>query len=384
MFETNGTYLKKYIPGSDEKIVMIPDEITTIGEAAFSDCADLVCVRLGESTKWIRAGAFQNCPQLEMIVFDEGFEDLAGYGSKPPFVNCPKLNTLELPKSIRKVRLDESNVRLVQIPDGVTELPQNIFADSKCLETVILPDSIKKIDTGAFMGCSSIQNVKLPSDLQEIGDMAFINCERLRSLTIPASVKRIGHSCFQGSGIEHVSFPEGIEAIGEDMFSMCKNLRSFVIPNSVTEIHQSAFFGTGLRNIRIPASVKVVGENAFHCCEHLTDITIANSNTKFVKHKEYSYAFPENANLHGEGFNLPGSTNNKKLALILGGLLLMVLLCTPVTTVAVLTIAHFYLKKKHGLGLFDVKGIKDLYFTRPWYERVPIWEGELSDYLIDK
>lgn len=378
MFEIigGGTYLKKYIPDFGEKTVVIPEGIITIAEGAFTDCKDLVCVKLSDSTADIWGGAFRNCPKLSMIVFNEGFRDLADCGDTP-FFNCPELIALELPRSIRCAKLGDSDVRLVQMPDGVTELPQSIFMNSKNLETVILPESIKVIRSSAFMGCTNIQTLTLPSDLQEIEYMAFLNCERLRSLTIPSSVKKIGHSCFQGSGIEHVSFPEGIEVIGEDMFTMCKNLHSFDIPNSVTEIHQSAFFGTGLRNVRIPSKVKVVGENAFHCCEHLTDITLSSPNTKFVKHRSYSYAFPETTKIHSEGFRIPSANKNAKEFLVL-----VLLLCFRLWAALGIFI---YIKYKYPK--YSLKRWREIYnseFLRPWYERVPIWDGELPEYLIDK
>lgn len=55
--------------------------------------------------------------------------------------------------------------------------------------------------------------------------------------------------------------------------------------------------------------------------------------------------------------------------------MLLILLRLPMTTIALLLIAHFYFKKKHGLGLIDVKGLSKIYFTQPWHERVSIVDG---------
>lgn len=279
----------------------------------------------------------------------------------------------------------EVNAVEVYVPDGTTTIPNGFFAECKNIEIVHLPDSIEVIGQGAFRDCSSLKSIQFPSGLKEIGLMAFWNCSSLRNVIIPNTVVKIGNDCFNGSGLETAALPAQLEMLEECVFSNCKDLHNITIPDSVKEIHNRAFWGSGLHSIRIPASVKVVGEGAFNC-DQLTDVTICSPDTAFVKCTYPMFGYhDEPCNLRGEGFTIPGATNTKKKALVLGGLVLMVLLCNPLTTIAVLIVAHFLLKKKHGLGLFDIKGLSTIYFTRPWYERIPIVDGMkevLPDYLL--
>lgn len=279
----------------------------------------------------------------------------------------------------------EINTPDVRIPEGTKKIPNGFFAECKNIEIVHLPDSIEVIGQGAFRDCSNLKSIQLPSGLKEIGLMAFWNCTNLSSIIIPDTVTKIGNDAFNGSGLENVTLPSQLEVLEECVFCNCKALHNITLPDSIKEIHNRAFWGSGLHSIRIPASVKVVGEGAFSC-DQLTDVTICSPDTAFVKCTYPMFGYhDEPCNLRGEGFTIPGATNTKKKALVLGGLVLMVLLCNPLTTIAVLFIAHFLLKKKHGLGLFDVKGLSKIYFTRSWYERIPIVDGMkevLPDHLL--
>ena len=280
----------------------------------------------------------------------------------------------------------EVNTVEVYVPDGTTKIPENFFSECKNIENIYIPDSVVSIGGAAFRDCSSLKSIRLPSGLKEIGYMAFWNCTNLRNIVIPDAVTKIGNDAFNGSGLETVTLPSQLEVLEECVFSNCHALHTITIPESVSEIHNRAVWGSGLYSIRIPANVKIVGEGTFNFCDQLSDVTICNPSTAFVKCTYPMFGHnDESCNLRGEGFTIPGATNTKKKALVLGGLVLMVLLCNPLTTIAVLIVAHFLLKKKHGLGLFDIKGLSTIYFTRPWYERIPIVDGMkevLPDYLL--
>lgn len=270
----------------------------------------------------------------------------------------------------------EVNTVEVYVPDGTTKIPDNFFSECKNIKNIYIPDSVVSIGGAAFRDCSSLKSIRLPSGLKEIGYMAFWNCTNLRNIVIPDAVTKIGNDAFNGAGLETVTLPSQLEVLEECVFCNCKALHNITIPDSIKEIHNRAFWGSGLRSIRIPASVKVVGEGTFNFCDQLSDVTICNPSTAFVKCTYPMFGHnDETCNLHGEGFTIPGATNTKKKALVFGGLVLMVLLCNPLTTIAVLIVAHFLLKKKHGLGLFDIKGLSKIYFTRPWYERIPVVDG---------
>ena len=80
---------------------------------------------------------------------------------------------------------------------------------------------VKQISDAAFFDCYEITSIELPSDITAIGRLAFYDCAGLKSFTIPASVT----------------------AIGEEAFNNCYNLTSINIPSSVASLGTSAFYG---------------------------------------------------------------------------------------------------------------------------------------------
>lgn len=211
--------------------------------------------------------------------------------------------------------------------------------------------------------------------------MAFWNCKKLRNITIPDSVVKIGNDCFHGSGLRSVTLPSQLEILEECVFCECKELNFILLPESLKEIHNRVFWGSGLQAIRIPANVQVVGESAF-LCDYLTEVTICNSNTKFVKCLYHMFNPNEkNCKLKGNGFNIPGPVKTGKKILVYGGLLLLLMLSA--SSIFIISIcAHLYFKKKYMISIFELSKINDILFTRHWYERVPILQGDIPDHLV--
>ena len=132
----------------------------------------------------------------------------------------------------------------VDIPDGVTELADGLFATSTNLKSVSF-SKVTKIGTGVFKE-TSLESVDL-AGVKEIGSMAF-NQSKITSLTIPASVKSIGGEAFASCPyLESITFAEG---------------------GALTTIEGSTFNGVGvasgvLLDITVPSNITTIGDNAF-------------------------------------------------------------------------------------------------------------------------
>ena len=93
----------------------------------------------------------------------------------------------------------------VQVPEGVIEIADGVFAESLDLtfnigvnhfeprnaenaeiNEVILPRSLKKIGNSAFYGCQKLTKINIPVNVETIGIEAFAGCVSLREIYFDA------------------------------------------------------------------------------------------------------------------------------------------------------------------------------------------------------
>ena len=131
----------------------------------------------------------------------------------------------------------------VVIPDniGIKEIGDKAFYENTTVKSVVIPEGITAIRYKAFEGCTLLKTVDLPYSLTDLDSGAFRQCEMLEKVVIPAQVKKIGPDCFAG----------------------CYALSEVVISYGVQEIDVYAFSSTALTNIVIPETVKVISGKAF-------------------------------------------------------------------------------------------------------------------------
>lgn len=78
------------------------------------------------------------------------------------------------------------------------------------LEKIHLPNSLTHIGCNAFAECGELLKVKLPRNLQYIGESAFVDCWQLEKINLPATVTYIGPRAFLGCiNLEEITIPKG-------------------------------------------------------------------------------------------------------------------------------------------------------------------------------
>lgn len=112
-----------------------------------------------------------------------------------------------------------------------------------------------------------LKDINIPNGITEINSWAFANCGNLQSVTIPNSVTNIGSNAFKNCGkLTSITIPNSVTSIGSSAFQYCGNLTSITIPNSVTGIESGVFYQCGLTSITIPNSVTSIKAAAFYWC----------------------------------------------------------------------------------------------------------------------
>ena len=107
---------------------------------------------------------------------------------------------------------DQSRIKSVKIPEGVTEISEYVpmsgkysgaFEGCKSLTSISLPGTVLNIYRRAFYDCSSLEEANLNYGLLLIGTNAFYNCA-LTSIVIPNSVTELGEYIFVGCSLASI------------------------------------------------------------------------------------------------------------------------------------------------------------------------------------
>ena len=261
--------------------IEIPDSVTSIGKGAFSTCIRLTGIVIPKNVTSISDFTFLCCYKLASVEISSGVTSIGNRA----FCSCDSLTSIEIPECVESIGWeafsDCDSLTSIVIPKNVTSVGIRAFSQCTSLANVEIPDSMTSIADGTFSGCRSLTDIKIPKSITSIGDSAFVSCTGLTHVEIPESVTSIGGFVFHGCNrLVRINIPEGVTSIREDTFSDCSSLTSIIIPKRVTSIGVYAFSGcTSLTRIVIPKGVIRISNNTFSGCTRLTNIAIPKSVT---------------------------------------------------------------------------------------------------------
>ena len=165
------------------RATIIPNSVTTIGFAAFSDCTGLTSMTIPNSITTIRSGVFSDCTGLTSVDIPNSVTTI-GYAA---FEGCSGLTSVTIHKSVTSIIayafMGCSGLTSLKVESG------NTVYDSRNNCNAIIETASNTL----IFGCKT---TIIPNSVTSIGDYAFYNCSGLTSLTIPNSVTKIGYSAF--------------------------------------------------------------------------------------------------------------------------------------------------------------------------------------------
>ena len=162
--------LKKRWHSYSDKIkkIEITENITTIGNCAFSDCSNLKSVVIPNGISVIDDWAFENCSSLESISIPSGVTRI----SFCSFWGCSNLKNITISNTVVSIAWGAfnecSSLESVIIPNTVTQIDGKAFAECSNLKNITIPDRVTKISSGIFSGCSSLESIIIPDTVTEI------------------------------------------------------------------------------------------------------------------------------------------------------------------------------------------------------------------------
>lgn len=316
LFNGDMTKIIKADTGISGEYVM-PDTVTDIAVCAFSDCRMLTSVSISQNVTELVYGVFRNCESLAKVTLpeklvsigeaafcDSGLESVSFPADLEKIddnaFNGTKLYKVSIPRNVQSMGIAVFSrcfdLRFVQLPDTMTEIPPNTF--SLCaienldfisnikrigdfafqynpIKELVLPDTLESLGIGAFYNCTSLEKVTLPKSIDKVPQMAFSNCA-LKNFDIPANVTTIGYSAFSGNDFTSVTVPSTVKNMEGSVFAFCDQLKEFHLPSNMTEIPEYTFAFSGLEHAEIPATVKKIGDRAFFDCNLLKTVDFKN------------------------------------------------------------------------------------------------------------
>lgn len=167
----------------------------------------------------------------------------------------------------------------VIIPSVIEDFPVVTLGGSAFnksnIVSVVIPDSVTELYGECFANCKSLQKVTLPKNLVYIAGECFACCSLLKEITLPEELKEIYGDAFEYSGLESISIPNSVLVIGSEAFRECRNLKTVNIGNGVQVIEYNAFSNcSALTTVTIGNGIKAISSEAFKNCSSLTTFNI--------------------------------------------------------------------------------------------------------------
>ena len=172
--------LKQY--NGTESEVVIPEDVSEIGERAFEGNISIRSVSIPNSVKCIGKAAFMGCSNLVEVSLGNRLLEMGDFA------------------------FAESGIKSVTIPGKLKIIPAGAFNMCTSLTEVVISEGVAEtkcgsiskedVDCGAFMNCSSLKHVSIPGTMKVLGKNTFKGCTALTEIMIPSSVTSIGEDAF--------------------------------------------------------------------------------------------------------------------------------------------------------------------------------------------
>ena len=141
LLNKDGTVL---VRGINDCGVVIPDGVTTIGEAAFECCDWLESVEIPESVTAIGYAAFAGCWSLTNVEIPNSVTAIGD----SVFSRCESLTSIEIPRGVTKIKYE------------------TFYGCTGLVSRVVIPDNVTSIEWEAFAWCRELKEVWLPRGLE--------------------------------------------------------------------------------------------------------------------------------------------------------------------------------------------------------------------------
>lgn len=317
--------------GWNGKSITIGENVATIGEKAFSDCAYLSSVTFGCPSVFLGTRSFGNCVSLKeldlkgvrvfgtncfkgcsnlkkltvypsAIDLDMGLdgvaiEELHFEGDMEQYLSLgsPRVSDNSPLKDGAKLYIDGTLIEgALAIPEGTASIPAFAFFNQRLLTSVSLPATLTKIGESAFYGCVALTEVfnasalDIKKDNSEHGAVGYYALSVEKAAPSPSvenengfltylDLEGIAYICGYIGEEKDLVLPSSAQGqsyyIKPHAFSDA-DIESVAIGSGCLGIGKFAFYGSSLSSVSLDFAGEV-GANAFSECESLSNLSLS-------------------------------------------------------------------------------------------------------------
>lgn len=165
IFNKDYSVLIKYPTGATRQHYTVPTSVKTIEASAFDSVKNLTKITFNEGLKTIGTYAFQNCSNIEELIFPQSIETI----EQQAFWGLEK-------------------IKKVTIGGKITGISNDCFAFCSSLEEVVILEGVRQIENFAFTNCSNLKKIVLPKSLVSVGQYSFQLCDSISEVVYLGSL----------------------------------------------------------------------------------------------------------------------------------------------------------------------------------------------------
>ena len=259
------------------KAVSLPSTLREIGKSSFRGCISLKNICIPNAVTAIGDNAFEGCSNLAEVVMADSIPNFG----LDVFTNTPYMKKtfgefVVIGGLLSKYLGDEKDV---VIPDNVTTIGENSFAEAHHVESIIIPDTVKTIADKIFGDVRTwgdatkprLKKLVIGNGVTSIGEQAFCYCEALTDVSFGTAVSTIGQQAFcDCKKLKKIDLSKtAIKVIDQYVFYDCCNAKKLILPENIETIGRNAFSRISLGVVKLPKSVKRVERSAFDSVSEL-------------------------------------------------------------------------------------------------------------------
>lgn len=171
-FHYGSLYGKKHVilmNGEEYTDIVIPSNVTSIGDYAFRDCSGITSVTIANNVTSIGSYAFYGCKGLQTVTIPNNVTSIGSYA----FQDC-------------------SSVRELSIGDGIQKITGSTFMNCSSINKLYIGNGVGEIEDNAFVYATGIKEIHMASTTPPLCSSAnvfYSNIYEVSTLYVPQNAK---------------------------------------------------------------------------------------------------------------------------------------------------------------------------------------------------